>query len=116
MYSKLLTDIVDFDEYLLRNIKGLRISQDLFDDLGDDGDDYAIAHATESRDTVATEAVVVKEVVAFPMQPCFELSYRSESIFAGSGRPPLVDSSFGTYLTTAQVELTLPFRRELFAY
>ena len=72
MYSKLLTDIVDFDEYLLRNIKGLRISQDLFDDLGDDGDDYAIAHAAESRDTVTTEEGLLSRpfdygaAIAFP--------------------------------------------------
>ena len=55
MYTELLTDIVDFDGDLLRNIKAIRISQDLFDDLGDNADDYTVAHAAESRDTVATD-------------------------------------------------------------
>jgi hypothetical protein len=55
VYTELLTDIVDFDGDLLRNIKGIRISQDLFDDLGDNADDYTVAHAAESRDTVATD-------------------------------------------------------------
>jgi hypothetical protein len=55
VYTELLTDIVDFDGDLLRNIKGIRISQDLFDDLGDNAEDYIVAHAAESRDTVATD-------------------------------------------------------------
>ena len=55
MYAELLTDIVDFDGDLLRNIKGIRISQDLFDDLGDNTVDYSVAHAVESRDIVSTD-------------------------------------------------------------
>ncbi len=39
----------------MRNIKGIRISQNLFDDLGDNADDYTVAHAAESRDTAATD-------------------------------------------------------------
>lgn len=54
MYAELLTDIVDFEGDLLRNIKGVRSSQDLFDDLCDDPDTYAVAYAAECRDTVAT--------------------------------------------------------------
>lgn len=55
MYAGLLSDIVDFDSDLLRNIKGIRISQDLFDDLGDGSADYSIAHAAECRDTVPSD-------------------------------------------------------------
>ena len=72
MYAKLLTDIVNFDDDLLRNIKGIRSSQDLFDDLCDDPDHYAVAYSAECRDTVTTDQKLLSRpfdygvAVAFP--------------------------------------------------
>lgn len=72
MFAELLTDIVDFDGDLLRNIKGVRSSQDLFDDLCDDPEKYAVAYAAESRDTPATDQGLLSRpfdygtAIAFP--------------------------------------------------
>jgi RES domain len=72
VYADLLTNIADFDDDLLRNIKGIRRSQDLFDDLCDDPNQYAVAHAAECRDTVATDQRLLSRpfdygtAVAFP--------------------------------------------------
>lgn len=47
MFGALLTRIVDFDDDLYRNIYGIRVSQNLFDDIGDDEGDFAVAAAAE---------------------------------------------------------------------
>ena len=44
-----------------------------------------------------------------------ELLPCTESIFVGSGKPSLDDSSFGNYLTIARAWQPLPLRKELFA-
>ena len=43
MYADLLKDVVDFHDDLVRNIKGIRASQHLFDDLSDDPEEQALA-------------------------------------------------------------------------
>ena len=47
MPTELLTDVVSFRDDVYRNIVGIRESQDLYDDLTDDPDDYALAQAIE---------------------------------------------------------------------
>src|ERR1039457_3295834 len=58
LYAGLIASVVVFNNDLLRNIKGIRISEDLFDDLGDTSD-YAFAHAAESRDTISSNQALI---------------------------------------------------------
>jgi hypothetical protein len=59
VYANLLEDVVDFHDDLVRNIKGIRESQDLFDDLSTDRDDQAVAMAAESAERIPSEAPLV---------------------------------------------------------
>ena len=59
MYAGLLKDVVDFHDDVVRNIKGIRASQKLFDDLSDESDDQAVAVAAESADPVRSEAPLI---------------------------------------------------------
>ena len=49
MPTDLLTSTLQFKEYICRNIVTIRESQDLFDDLTDDPDEYALAQELESQ-------------------------------------------------------------------
>jgi hypothetical protein len=75
MYSGLISSVVDYHLPLLRNIKGIRESQDLFDDLGDDAIDTAVAFAAESRETVVSHAPLITRpfdygaVITYPFLP-----------------------------------------------
>ena len=72
MYAFLLKDVVDFHGDLVRNIKGIRSSQHLFDDLSDDSEGQALAVAAGSADRVRSEAPLITRpfdygaVVTFP--------------------------------------------------
>ena len=44
MFEQLLRQVADFRGDLVRNIKGIRVSQDLFDDLAHDGADLSLIH------------------------------------------------------------------------
>ena len=59
MYTGLIASVVIFDDDLLRNIKGIRESQALFDDLSDNADDHTVACAAECRDTLPTDQGLV---------------------------------------------------------
>lgn len=75
MYDRLLRDIVDFDGDLVRNIKGIRVSQSLFDDLSADPADQAVAIAAESAERIPSDAPLVTRpfdygsVITFPFVP-----------------------------------------------
>ena len=56
MYARLIDEVVDFHDDLVRNIKGIRESQTLFDDLSDDAADHAVAIAAESAERMPSEA------------------------------------------------------------
>lgn len=56
MYAELVREVVDFHDELTRNIKGIRESQHLFDDLSADAADQAVAIAAESAERVPSEA------------------------------------------------------------
>ena len=70
--AELFTDTVHFSDVLWRNIKGIRVSQDLFDDLSDDVDDQAFAVAAESLGKPAAPAPLLSrpfdytQAVIFP--------------------------------------------------
>lgn len=74
-YSRLLTDIVTFDANVYRNIKTIRRSQALYDDLSDDATHWAIAIAAETATNVASQAPFITRpfdygtAVAFPFVP-----------------------------------------------
>jgi hypothetical protein len=59
MYAFLLKDVVDFHGDLVRNIKGIRSSQNLFDDLSADPGEQALAVAAGSADRVRSEAPLI---------------------------------------------------------
>lgn len=56
MFAELITDVVDFHDDLVRNIKGIRISQSLFDDLSDDPDERLVAVAAESAAQIPSDS------------------------------------------------------------
>ena len=72
MYADLLNDVVDFHDDLVRNIKGVRASQHLFDDLSDDPDAQALAAAAESAGRISSDTPLITRsfdygaVVTFP--------------------------------------------------
>lgn len=59
MYVDLLKDVVDFHGDLVRNIKGVRASQHLFDDLSDDPDEQALAAAAESAGRIPSDTPLI---------------------------------------------------------
>lgn len=72
MYARLIEQVVDFHDDLVRNIKGIRASQALFDDLSDDPDDQAVAIVAESAEHMPSEAPLLTRafdygaVISFP--------------------------------------------------
>lgn len=56
MYPELITHAVDLHVDLVRNIKGIRVSQNLFDDLSGDPVDQAVALAAELASRLPSEA------------------------------------------------------------
>jgi hypothetical protein len=59
LYPDLITHAVDFHADLARNIKGIRVSQNLFDDLSMSPEDQAIAEAAELATRIPSEAPLV---------------------------------------------------------
>ena len=76
MYAELLKDVVDFHDDLVRNIKGIRASQNLFDDLSDDPAGQALAAAAESAHRIPSEAPLIT-------RPGSVLPYLSHESHAG---------------------------------
>lgn len=72
MYGDLISRVVEYDGDLLRNIKGIRESQALFDDLADGPADLAVAIAAEARDKLPSPEPLVTRpfdygsVITFP--------------------------------------------------
>lgn len=75
MYEALIREIVDWHGDLVRNIKGIRVSQSLFDDLSQDAADQAVAIAAESAERIASDAPLVTRafdygsVITYPFVP-----------------------------------------------
>ncbi len=57
--ATLCTGSLDFAGDLVRNIKGIRVSQDLFDDLSPDPVDWVVAIRAEGEASISTPAAVV---------------------------------------------------------
>ena len=73
--ESLVRQVVAFDGDLLRNIKGVRVSQDLFDDLAAGPADRDVASAAESATRLASAAPLITRpfdygtVVTYPFVP-----------------------------------------------
>ena len=75
MYEELIDSAVDFHADLSRNIKTIRQSQALFDDLSDDPTDWAVAVAAEGQEYIASAAPLITRpfdyglVITYPFVP-----------------------------------------------
>jgi hypothetical protein len=75
VFEQLLRQVADFRGDLVRNIKGIRVSQDLFDDLARDGADRAAAIAAEAATRMPSAAPLITRpfdygtVITFPFVP-----------------------------------------------
>ena len=74
MFEKLIGAVADFHGDLVRNIKGVRVSQHLFDDLSPDPDDQALAMAVENATRVPSAAPLITRpfdygsVITYPFE------------------------------------------------
>lgn len=75
MFEHLLHKVADYRGDLVRNIKGIRVSQDLFDDLAQDATDRDVAIAAESATRMTTPAPLITRpfdygaVITYPFVP-----------------------------------------------
>ena len=75
MVERLVREVVRFDGDLARNIKGIRVSQSLFDDLSGDAADQAVAVVAESIERLPSEAPLITRpfdygaVITYPFVP-----------------------------------------------
>lgn len=75
MFENLLRQVADYRGDLVRNIKGIRVSQDLFDDLAKDPVDRAVAIAAESATRLPSAAPLITRpfdygtVITYPFVP-----------------------------------------------
>ncbi len=73
--EQLIREVVPFAGDLVRNIKGLRVSQDLFDDLARDAADRDVAIAAESATRLPSPAPLISRpfdygsVITYPFVP-----------------------------------------------
>jgi hypothetical protein len=75
MVERLIREVADFDGDLARNIKGIRVSQSLFDDLSADAADQAVAVVAEGIERIPSEAPLITRpfdygaVITYPFVP-----------------------------------------------
>lgn len=75
MFVDLLGAVIDYHGDLIRNIKGIRVAQDLFDDLSVDEADRAVAVVAEAADRIPSAAPLVTRpfdygtVITYPFVP-----------------------------------------------
>lgn len=75
MFPGLFTNITDFDSPLVRNIKGIRASQSLFDDLTDNKEEHDLAAKVADQDYISTTSPLITRpfdygtVITYPYIP-----------------------------------------------
>jgi hypothetical protein len=75
LFEKLIREVADFRGDLVRNIKGIRVSQDLFDDLTRDETDRQVAIAAEAATRIPSPAPLITRpfdygtVITYPFAP-----------------------------------------------
>ena len=102
MFEGLLTQLVDFDGDLFRNIKGMRVSQDLFDDLADRPSHRAVAMAA----TATTKPNSASPLLSRPFDYGTALThpFRSENWHATRFSD---GTAFGVWYGSQQVKTTV---------
>lgn len=102
MRSDLFASNIDFHRDLIRNIPGIRQSQNLFDDLSDDRADWAIAIASEGVDRIPTSAALITR----PFDYGSVISYSFDSAHWQSTR--FSDGSlYGVWYGSLDIETTV---------
>jgi hypothetical protein len=75
VFQHLVRQVADYRGDLVRNIKGIRVSQDLFDDIAHDAVDRAVAIAAESATRMPSAAPLITRpfdygtVITYPFVP-----------------------------------------------
>jgi hypothetical protein len=75
VFEQLVRQVADYRGDLVRNIKGIRVSQDLFDDLAQDKSDREVAIAAESATRISSPAPLITRpfdygtVITYPFVP-----------------------------------------------
>lgn len=75
MYEALINKAVDYHDDLVRNIKGIRTAQALFDDLSDDARDHDVAIDAEAYGRIPSAAPLITrpfdygEAISYPFVP-----------------------------------------------
>jgi hypothetical protein len=75
VFENLVRQVADYRGDLVRNIKGIRVSQDLFDDLAGDAADRAVAIAAEAATRIPSAAPLISRpfdygtVITYPFVP-----------------------------------------------
>ena len=75
MFEHLVRQVADYSGDLVRNIKGMRVSQDLFDDLAHDATDREVAIAAEGATRISSVAPLITRpfdygtVITYPFVP-----------------------------------------------
>ncbi len=75
MFETLIREVADYRGDLVRNIKGIRVSQDLFDDLARDTADREVAIAAEAATRIPSPAPLITRpfdygaVITYPFAP-----------------------------------------------
>lgn len=79
MWAKLFAANCDFHDDLIRNIPGVRVSQDLFDDLSDDPADWRVAISAELASQPAARAPGAPSLIHRPFDYGTVISYSFDS-------------------------------------
>lgn len=75
MFGDLIREVIDYADDVYRNIKGIRESQDLFDDIAATKDDQAVAIAAEGLEAIRSPAPFITRpfdygtVITYPFIP-----------------------------------------------
>ncbi|MEI6205367.1 MAG: RES family NAD+ phosphorylase [Desulfuromonadales bacterium] len=102
MYAGLISSVVIFDNDLLRNIKGIRESQELFDDLTENPGDFMVAYAAESRDTEPTDQALISRPFDYGMAitfPFIQANWQRTRFSAGN--------NYGAWYGSLELETTI---------
>src|SRR3712207_2957593 len=103
MYQALIDSAVDYHGDIVRNIKTIRESQALFDDLSADAADWSVAIAAEAQDYIDSPAPLITRpfdygaVITYPFVP----HHWQETRFSDGLR-------YGVWYGSLEIETTVP--------
>lgn len=102
MQADLFAANIDFHDDLVRNIPGIRQSQNLFDDLSADATDWDVAIAAESAERPATAAALITRPFDYAtvVTYSFETAHWAQTRFS-DGR------SYGVWYGALEIETTV---------